>query len=158
MDGETYCSQACRLADLERACSLSLSSTTNFQKPAASRSTSQRSPTTTSSGSGFHLPPAVNFAAYKSGHQSSTQSSGATIHSRSAHGSMGSTVPVQASTAGSFSSSEQRLTPSSSGTSLSSMSSLAKDSVSSEEVRNELLGYYAAFDQTRDWKRRRTLF
>ena len=155
MDGESYCSQACRLADMERACRLSLSSSSNSNMSTSTRPASYRTTINSGAGSGFHLPPAINFAAYKSSEQSGSQSSSASLQHRSGHGSVGSTGAAQASAAGS-SNSDQRLTPSSSGTSLSSMSSMARDSVSSEELRNELIAYYAAFDQTRDWKRRRT--
>lgn len=156
MDGETYCSQACRLADMERARRLSLTSPSNLYMSTPTRPTAHRTTTTPSVNSGFHLPPAINFAAYKSGEQASTQSSNTTLHNRSGHGSVGSTGVAQTSTTGSSSNSDQRLTPSSSGTSLSSMSSMVRDTVSSEEVCNELISYTAAFDQSRDWKRRRT--
>ena len=156
VDGEPYCSQACRLADLQRACSLSLSPSNLHSPTSTSRTTAHSTQMNSSAGSGFHLPPAVNFAAYKNGEQSSMQSSSAGLHSRSGHGSIGSARAPQSSMTGSSSNSDQRLTPSSSGTSLSSMSSTAKDPVYSEEVRNELMGYFAAFGQSRDWKRRQT--
>ena len=156
IDGETYCSQACRLADLERASSLSPSTSAAFHASTRTRSTPQRTPTSSTSASGFHLPPAVNFAAYKNNEQAGTQRSHAVSQSRSSVGYMESTGAAQASTTASFSTSDQSLTPSSSHSSLSSMSSVAKQGVSTEEVRNELFGYYTAFDQTRDWKRRRT--
>ncbi|KAJ4294646.1 hypothetical protein N0V90_008337 [Kalmusia sp. IMI 367209] len=55
-EGGAYCSQACRLADLEKASNAGPQTPSQLSSSASS---------TGSSTNGFYLPPAVNFSAYK---------------------------------------------------------------------------------------------
>jgi len=148
-----YCSQACRLADIEKAGSEPVSPTSSA--PPASWASS-----CLGTGSGFYLPPAVDFAAYKS---SSMAASPATFRS---HGTPAAqhcyfSHPVPRSQSTSTSSletpSKRALTPSSSRSSLSSIRSTStQEGQLSDQARNELRGYASSFDQVRDWKRRMT--
>ncbi|KAK4692699.1 hypothetical protein P7C71_g4558, partial [Lecanoromycetidae sp. Uapishka_2] len=141
--GETYCSQACRLADLE---------TSSTWSGTASPSTSRPSPSWASShsnqGSGFYLSPAINFAAYKSPITS-------TYHTTSQPTSpLSSYFPKHTS---SQLAATKTLSPSSSRSSLSSTSSISsRTDPLSEQARTELRGYTDAFDSTRNWRRRMT--
>ena len=137
--GETYCSQSCRLADLETSSLWSgpASPTTCTSSPSANR------------GSGFYLAPAINFDAYKTStipySQASSQSSTPSTSYFPNEASSQAAVP-------------KTLTPSSSQSSLSSTQGTSSQ-VSpplSEQARNELLGYTNSFDNIRNWKRRMT--
>ncbi|MCJ1361684.1 hypothetical protein MMC16_000784 [Acarospora aff. strigata] len=149
-----YCSQACRLADIEKAGSEPVSPTS--PRPPASWASS-----CLGTGSGFFLPPAVNFAAYKP--PSMASSSSATFRTPSTSATQPSyfsgQVPRSQTTPTSSidSPSKRALTPSSSRTSLSSIQTTStQEGQLSDQARSELRGYASSFDQVRDWKRRMT--
>ena len=138
--GDTYCSQACRLADFE---SLTWSGSTSptTGSPAAN----------INRGSGFYLSPAINFTAYKA--------STTTPYSTTSQVSPQATC--FSAHASDQAASNKTLSPSSSHSSLSLSPSAASHAQSqasplSEQTRNELLGYTNSFDSVRDWKRRMT--
>ncbi|KAI9893202.1 MAG: hypothetical protein M1814_000329 [Vezdaea aestivalis] len=133
--GGVYCSQSCRLADLERASTGSepasplqfTSTTSSFSSPPRSK--------------GLHLPPRLNFDAYRS--KSSAQASPSTT-------SPTTNQPSKSTVLQSFSST----------TSLSSMGSSSTQAQEvgylSEQAKAELRDYSSSFDRVRDWKRRIT--
>lgn len=138
-NGAAYCSQACKLADMERAsCSSSPKTTT--------------SSSTSGAPGGFYLPPALNFSALsKSSEVSSSPSS--TRTSISWHSSSQINTSKGSGSSG-------NLHPSPSRTSLSSMPSQHspfEQSYVSEKSLRELSDYANAFDQVRDYKRRMTV-
>jgi endogenous inhibitor of DNA gyrase (YacG/DUF329 family) len=124
-DHGAYCSQSCRLADLERA-------------SASSAPSSYASSTSHGHGSGFYLPPALNFSTI------SSQSSSA------ATSPIYSTPPTYGG---------KTLYSSPSRSSLSSLNSYGEPAppVLSDKVKNELREYAGSFDHIRDWKRRMTV-
>jgi len=130
-DHGAYCSQSCRLADLERASASSA--------PSSYASTTSR----TGNGSGFYLPPALNFAS--SSHQS------AAAYSPSSRSPTYPTTTQQGS--------ERSLYSSPSRSSLSSLHSHGRSEPAalSDKVKNELREYAGSFDHIRDWKRRMTV-
>jgi hypothetical protein len=137
MEGGTYCSQACRLADLEKA----------GQQQSAQLSSSASS--TSSSNNGFYLPPAVNFSQYK-----------APSTSRGFDMAPPSPYHYYTTTNGSYfapptagQTSQRSLTPSSSRSSLSSNSSTSQSGIT-VQAATQLNNYMRSFDQTRDMKRR----
>ncbi|MCJ1351310.1 MAG: hypothetical protein MMC33_001294 [Icmadophila ericetorum] len=144
--GEPYCSQACRLADLETStCGSEPVSPTNEKVPSSWLSTSSHT------NSGFQLAPAFDFSAYRTGPSSSIIFRAPTHHSSSA--SKYSTYQTESNS----SSSIRALTPSSSRSSLASMQSMpAQGENISSQARNELRDYTNSFDQVRDWRRRVT--
>lgn len=143
-DHGAYCSQQCRLADLERASTSSSSPTSE----AAGWSTAQAAAV---SSQGFYLPPALNFSSYSS---RQPVSAGSSPTSRSpVYG-----YPTPSSSYGSDRSS--RLYSSPSRTSLSSLQSYSQPlepSALSDKVKSELREYAGSFDHIRDWKRRMTV-
>ena len=146
--GGAYCSQACRLADLETAsCGSEPSSPTT---PALSPFWACTNPST---GSGFYLQPAFDFAAYR---PSTITPSQAAQREASAAQMPRFTTSFQTVTPSiPFSSSNRVLTPSSSRTSLSSISSNASAAgYLSVQARTELRSYSNSFDVIRNWKRR----
>ena len=153
VNGGAYCSQSCRLADLERASGGSSTASSPQASP-----TSWTTPTP--QGNGFYLPPALNFPAM-SGRQVSSASS-------SPRGSISSTLPstVYQSTRSGYTSASYLqsgqtsiLHSSPSRTSLSSMQSTSQQDSGylSDKARNELRDYASSFDLVRDWKRRMTV-
>lgn len=123
-----YCSQACRLADLEKAGS---SGPASPSTPSSPESESWQ-PFHQTRNSGFSLPQSFDFNAPRTTNQSS--------QTHSARGSA-----------------EKVLSPSTSRTSLSSAMSNASGQTSptmSETVQNELQGYVSSFDAVRELKRR----
>lgn len=148
-----YCSQACRLADIEKAGSEPVSPTSSA--PPASWASSGLG-----TGSGFYLPPAVNFAAYKPssmGHSSTTFRSPATSTAQPCYFSNPNPKSQSTSPSSLTSPSKRSLTPSSSRTSLSSIQTTStQEGQLSDQARSELRGYASSFDQVRDWKRRMT--
>lgn len=149
--GGAYCSQACRLADIERASGGSEPVSPTSSAPSASWASS-----CLGTGSGFYLPPPLNFDAYKTSSKnhaskadrrslgSTPQSSYFPNISSSQYTSASSTV----------SPASKVLTPSSSRSSLSSIGSTQEAASLSDQARSELRGYASSFDQVRDWKRR----
>jgi len=145
--GAAYCSQSCRLADIESASctssNSSLKSATNYSLPTPSN--------------GFYLPPPLNFAEYASNSPSSSFP-----HIKSS---------VASSTAATFSynSSSTRVRSSLQSSGLYSFSSRASfNSTSSpysqpespclsDKAIQELKDYANCFDQVRDLKRRMSI-
>lgn len=142
---ETYCSQACRLADLEKSSNWSGSS---------SPSTATWASSTSHKGSGFYLSPAFNFAAHRT--PQTTPDWPASSQSGSPQTSYFSTA-----TSATHNTPSRTLSPSSSRSSLNSTtttsSTSSKHNPLSEQARTELRGYTNSFDSTRNWKRRMTL-
>ncbi|KAF1970463.1 hypothetical protein BU23DRAFT_207170 [Bimuria novae-zelandiae CBS 107.79] len=138
-EGGAYCSQACRLADLEKA-----------------KSPSQLSSSASSTGSsnnGFYLPPAVNFSAYKT----PTPSRGFDT-SYHYYPTNNGTYFAPTASASRWSQSQQQqqrsLTPSSSRSSLAS--STSQTTGISAQAASQLTYYAQNFDQVREIKRRMT--
>ena len=145
--GEAYCSQICRLADLETSSCGSEPSSPSSVQPAMSFSPISRSPT-----AGFFLPPAFDFSVYRS--TSPTSSSAPT----SPQPLSTTCFALTSSRTSSQSTSSPRiLTPSSSRSSLSSVQSPpVQGEIISTQARSELRDYTNSFDQVRDWRRRMT--
>jgi ECL1/2/3 zinc binding proteins len=141
-NGTPFCSQACRLAELDH----SLSSSEPASPVYTRHGTSQRSPGLVTTG--FQLPPAIDFLSYRRDRalQSSRgQAKSATAASHSIN---------EASTSTAFPRSAN-LTPSSSQTSLSSLrTNQSSPGGISEQAWNELRNYASGFDQVRALKRR----
>jgi len=159
VSGGAYCSQSCRLADLERASGGS--STT---------SSPQTSPTLwtapTPQGNGFYLPPALNFSALSTQQTSSSSSSPRGSISSSSTPPSTDFSSAQQFTSNAYTSANypQRgqsssLYHSPSRASLSSMQSMSQQESGylSDKARNELRDYASSFDLVRDWKRRMTV-
>ena len=133
-----YCSQSCRLADLERASASSVSSSSYA-------STSSQ----TGHGSGFFLPPALNFSSMSPKQPSSSPTARSSLHSHY------SSAPQHYA-----SERTPKLYSSPSRTSLSSEHSYNgqhEPTLLSTQVQNELREYAGSFDHIRDWKRKVTL-
>ena len=173
--GGAYCSQACRLADLEKASprsepvisrqpgrlletwSPSLSSSISAPPPPLDRfsplkSRSSSSPSSSSlPPSVFDLPPPINFTAYRRARPTEE----AINHPRPADVRSTSSTTIMTTP-----STRPALTSSSSQTSLvslqSSMTSIDDDRRLSDAVRTELRAYASCFDRIRDWKHRWT--
>ena len=143
-DSETYCSQSCRLADLEKSSNWSGSASPTTPTWTASESTK---------GSGFYLSPAFNFAAYKAPQSTHDwPASDQPASSQTSYFSATNTTPNASS---------RTLSPSSSRSSLSSTTTTSSSSSTpqnplSEQARSELRGYTNSFDSTRNWRRRMT--
>jgi len=135
-DHGPYCSQACRLADVERAAATS---------PTPSYASSS---SCTHSGqiSGFSLPPALNFTSHAPREPSSASSS---------------PTPRSPISAQHYSTTPPSYNPqlySSSRSSVSSFGSSQQEPlVLSDKVKNELREYAGSFDHVRDWKRKMTV-
>ncbi|KAL2042298.1 hypothetical protein N7G274_004787 [Stereocaulon virgatum] len=130
-DGETYCSQSCRLADLETS--------SNWSGPA-----SPTTPSNPTRATGFYLTPAINFSTYKAPTASSQPASPLTSY-------FSSHTPSHVAAT-------KTLTPSSSISSLKSTKSTSSSQAGqlSEQIRTELRGYTDSFDNVRNWRRRMT--
>ncbi|KAI9678164.1 MAG: hypothetical protein M1817_006109 [Caeruleum heppii] len=154
--GGAYCSQACRLADLE-----SSSAPTQAISPLRALTPGSGSGTHGRSGFGFFLPPAIDFEAYIN-RLTPPSASASSAGSRQLSGP-GTGAPRAASSYGARPAMaaypKSGLTPSSSGSSLSSLQSTAtkEGGQVSDEARRQLRAYANAFDQVRDWKRRTTV-
>jgi len=139
-NGGVYCSQACRMADVDRSATNSEPVSPAFSDPQSSLPSSF-----VGYGSGFYLPPTIDFSIYKS-------SSKTTAPPRRT-----STTATAKSTDPSSQQSQRSLTPSSSRTSLSSMhASTTQQNTLSDQIRQELQTYTSSFDRVRDLKRRMT--
>jgi len=136
-----YCSQSCRLADLERAGSTA-------QAPSQLSSSASSS---SSSNSGFYLAPAINFSAYKAASTSHAAPSSPYHYYPTTSGNY--FAPPSASKQ----SPQRSLTPSSSRSSLASSSSRSQSGIS-QQAATQLNSYVRSFDQTRDVKRRYTQY
>ncbi|ORY11092.1 hypothetical protein BCR34DRAFT_565669 [Clohesyomyces aquaticus] len=145
----TYCSQACRLADLEKAGNNEPTTPSALSCSASSSGSSH----------GFYLPPALNFSALKTPSTSRGFDMGAPSPPQQYY-STGHGYPYFHSTASqstvTASQSQQRsLTPSSSRSSLASAASQSSSGIS-VQAANQLNGYVRSFDPVRDMKRRYT--
>lgn len=146
--GGVYCSQVCRLADLETSSCVS--------EPASPTSPGQSSfwaSSTSPSKAGFYLQPAFDFAAYRSTKPFSasdshrTKPAFQTSYFSTAFQTQTPPIPPP--------SSKPILTPSSSQSSLSSMQSKASQkSGLSAQAKTELRSYTNSFDLIRNWRRR----
>lgn len=123
--GEAYCSQNCRLADLD---------TSTFGSEPSSPTTTQ------TSRSGFVLPPAFDFSAYRRG-------TPPLVSSRPSSSGSTSTPPL----APQGHSPRRTVTM----TARSSLSSSPSGETISSQAKTELRGYTNSFDQVRDFRRRR---
>jgi ECL1/2/3 zinc binding proteins len=140
-NGTPFCSQACRLAELDHSLSTSEPASPIYTREQSSQ-TSSVGPVTT----GFHLPPAIDFLSYRRERTLQTsmaQGKPSAAASSSAHGH--STTTPRSS----------NLTPSSSQTSLSSLrTNQSSPGGISEQAWTELRNYASGFDQVRALKRR----
>lgn len=135
--GAAYCSQACRLSEIDRS-----SSSSSGSEPSSPTCSSQQPWTTVDN----HHP---DFSRH---HNSK-------LFQSSLPFDLTLQPPSASSNPTSSSSPSKALTPSSSQTSLASMGSMASSSSCSSlscQIRSELEGYAGCFDQVRDWKRRLT--
>jgi len=154
-----YCTQSCRLADLEKASNSSASSS-----PQAAAASSWSAAPTIPSSSAFYLPPPVNF---------SQLSASAAAHASTppaysgAYSSLSTSPPVQqhaysysysAGASSSAAAHQPTLYSSPSHSSLNSAAGQTQDpSLLSDKVRADLQNYASSFDHVRDWKRRLTV-
>ncbi|KAI9794801.1 MAG: hypothetical protein M1816_002929 [Peltula sp. TS41687] len=169
--GGVYCSQACRLAELEQASPRS--EPVSPMRPARQDQdpTSNASPRSPGSIVGFYLPSPVEFDAYRTrrstqlspnnggggGSVSSSHTGPQTTTSWVSRGTNPSSTETRSSAADSQE--PATLTPSSSQSSLVSLQSSTTaqdDDRLSDQARNALRTYVTSFDRTRDWKRRTT--
>lgn len=132
--GGAYCSQSCRLADLETSSTWSGTSSPTHTVAVSSSTGTQH-------GSGFYLSPAINFASYKTSTALSTATRPTT---QASYFSTNFTNPP----------SSKGLTPSTSQSSLNSNASDSSQHQLSEHIHSELRAYTNAFDTTRNWRRR----
>lgn len=143
-----YCSQACRLADLETS-----SCASEPSSPRSLEDSSFWARSTSPSKSGFYLQPAFDFGAYQSTCSRSTSRRTVVTHPTASFSTSFHTQtppnPLPSS------SSHRALTPSSSHSSLKSVQSSVSQSISlSVQAKTELRGYTDSFDCIRNWKRR----
>ena len=134
--GGVYCSQSCRLADLETS--------STWSGPSSPTNTSSNE---TKRGSGFYLSPAINFANYRTTTTKSTSTTTSPNPQSTAH-------PSYFSVNYTHQPSNKVLTPSSSRSSLTSNFSETSHNQLSEQIHNELRAYTNSFDTTRNWRRR----
>lgn len=153
-----YCSQACRLADLEKAGASSEPSSPSYLSSSATSTSSYSSNASSHSAAGFHLPPALNFAAFRpqssarpdyTGHASTT-----TSHSQHSYYYQQPQSHTYASHSEEPERVQRSLTPSSSRSSLSSISNYQASQGMSQQAASALRGYVSSLDQARDAKRR----
>lgn len=143
-EGGTYCSQACRLADLEKAGTSEQQTSSNLSSSASS---------TSSSTHGFYLPPAVNFTALKAPSASRGFDLGPSASQYyAAANSSYYTAAAPSSSSASRQSQQRSLTPSSSRSSLASAASQTASGIS-VQAAHQLNGYVRSFDQARDVRR-----
>lgn len=143
-NGTPFCSQACRLAELDQSLSSSEPSSPVFARHETSQGTSRQMlrPAMT----GFQLLPAIDFMSYRRNRKprpSSTQ-----LDKTTPLLTTKISMPVETPRS-------SNLTPSSSQTSLSSLRTHSTSSGGiSEQAWNELRNYASSFDQVRTLKRR----
>jgi hypothetical protein len=162
--GGLYCSQTCRLADLENSESTPTSpglavesdslwginaASFDFQSSKSSRQ--------------FDLPPPFNFDKYRSSNSSKLESPPLSPRSPGAGSQQTEPLkptrptPTYRSNSAYPQTSKRSLNPSSSRSSLSSFTSTGSTQGLSEQAISQLQNYSNSFDHTRDWKRRVTL-
>ncbi|KAK8244237.1 hypothetical protein HDK77DRAFT_25909 [Phyllosticta capitalensis] len=137
-----YCSQACRLADLDKATDYS---NTNTSAPSSYASSTGGTPT------GFYLSSPINFKNPTGRDSTPNSPSSASPRNQSYFSHASSHSTSSTSTIGE---SNRVLTPSSSQSSLNSMACPAAQGLSAQAA-NELRSYAHAFDQVRDMRRRK---
>ena len=154
-NGTLYCSQVCRLAELET----SSCSSSEAASPADAGSQAQPSRPFARK-SAFQLQPAFDFSSFR------MPSTSSTLTSSRAPGSAQPSYPASPfpgnANSSRFASPQRVLTPSTSRSSLSSVSSnrssLSSNSMQtrclSDQARTELRSYSNSFDLIRNWKRR----
>lgn len=152
--GGAYCSQVCRMGDLETSSCASSEAASPTSTGQSSFWASSMSP----SKSGFYLQPAIDFGLYRSNHPLSSpdprrpKSEYGTSYFSTTFQTQTPPVPLPASTT------KQTLTTSSSQSSLASMQSKAsttsRNSGLSTQAKTELRNYANSFDLLRVWKRR----
>lgn len=143
-NGTPFCSQACRLAELDHSTTSSEPTSPSYSQP----STSSQRPLAAVTG-GFYLPPAIDFSSYRL--STSPKQKG-----RLRTNSLPRSNQQTSSTAASKQSSN--LTPSSSQTSISSLAmNSSHHKRLSDQARTDLEGYASSFDQVRTLKRRISL-
>lgn len=168
-----YCSQACRLADLDKA-DVSEPATPSY----SSWSSGYGGRGSFSSSPGFRLPPAFDFTTHKSSHN--TMSVASSVESPSPRNFLPSPPPPPppptlfkpdpqpsghfwnpafspTPTAASGRQPDKGLTPSSSRSSLCSIESVAVNQAVSDVARNQLRAYSTLFEQRRACKRKSTI-
>ncbi|EEH35984.2 hypothetical protein PAAG_00307 [Paracoccidioides lutzii Pb01] len=144
--GGAYCSQACRLAEMDGTAAAAAASDSEPSSSATSTiTTTLRNPWTsqnTETGAALlHFGSTIDFGGFKF------------------PGSSAANYQIPSSTALEFqAASRPGLTPSSSQTSLSSLQSVSSTTSTrlSGQAKSELEAYFGSFDKVRDWKRRRT--
>lgn len=142
--GGAYCSQSCRVADLELSSHWSRSTL-----PTTSTPSLPSAPSDSHKGSGFYLAPAIKFA-------STSLPSTPTLPAvnKTDINVLSSSLAKSLPTNDRFA---RTLTASSSRSSLSSTSGESiQTSHFSEQVHNELRAYTNSFDTSRNWRRRMT--
>lgn len=165
--GGLYCSQACRLADLETPQSAPVSPSYTFGDSESlwgfASSTNEGNGFATKQSSQFQLPPPFNFEKYRASTSLMLESPPhsprtAGLSSTNNH-SMKLTrpAPPQRVTSAQPHSKTRSLNTSSSRSSLSSVTSSGSTAGLSEQALSQLQNYSNSFDHTRDWKRRVTL-
>ncbi|KAF2662285.1 hypothetical protein K491DRAFT_585454 [Lophiostoma macrostomum CBS 122681] len=153
-EGGAYCSQACRLADLEKAGSTGPQTPSNLSSSASSSSSS-------TSAHGFYLPPAVNFSALKTTSSSRGFDIGPSstqhyyYHSTTNGSYFAPSAPATTRRQQQQQQQQQQrsLTPSSSRSSLASAASQTTNGISYQAAQ-QLNSYVRSFDQVRDMRRR----
>lgn len=141
-NGAPFCSQACRLAELDQSSSSSEPTSPIYPR----HRTSQRSLHSVTAA--FQLPPAIDFSSYRRERMVQTPASQAKSSTSSYH------TANKATTAPSHSSRTSYLTPSSSQTSLSSLRTIhTSPGGISEQAWDELRNYASNFDQIRTLRR-----
>jgi len=160
-----YCSQACRLADLEKSAFSSAPVSPGYAYSSSSTA-STLSFSVSKSNKQFQLPPAFNFAAYRHGSSSRIESpplsprNGATLHHHSHSATQNNPshrpAPLYRATTD-YNHVRRSLNPSTSRSSLSSISSTSTAGGLSDHALSQLQNYSNSFDHSRDWKRRITL-
>lgn len=151
--GGAYCSQVCRLGDLETSSCVSSEAASPTSAGQSSFWASSMSP----SKSGFYLQPAIDFGLYRSNHPLSSSDP---RRAKSEYGTSYFSTAFQTQTPPipPPNTNKQTLTTSSSRSSLTSMQSKAsttsRNGGLSTQAKIELRNYANSFDLLRVWKRR----
>ncbi|ODH49660.1 hypothetical protein GX48_04184 [Paracoccidioides brasiliensis] len=147
--GGAYCSQACRLAEMDGTAAAAASASASDSEPSSSAmstiTTTHRNPwasqNTETGAALLHFGSTIDIGGFKF------------------PGSSAANYQIPSSTTLEFqAASRPGLTPSSSQTSLSSLQSVSSTTSTplSGQAKSELQAYFGSFDKVRDWKRRRT--
>lgn len=139
-----YCSQSCRLVDLDRG------NTSQANSPTTSAPSSCAS-SHLGSGTGFYLPPAVNFGAQRSLYPQQPSPTSPQSYAKWQNSYFEGSSSSHSASSSTSSAGQRRLTPSSSHSSLSSMNTSGQGI--STKAAAELRGYVSSFDQVRELKR-----